>query len=599
VTKEENIAAEMSELVILSLDKTITPEKKKRLNELIVSNPKARKIYLDCLSVQIGLKHISSISINQSLDIPPQLEQLPSEMDGIAYLEELVEQEKNGKAIEVEETAEPVERVLTEEECEAKIRAFLREEKAIDEQERRLEEEARCKIRRRELRRRQRAHRARTVAAKVKKYSTIGAMAAVGMVLAFYLYALLMPVPPASVAKLTDGLDIKWADPGLPTELDGLLGPGLMKLEEGYVEITFDEGARIILEAPTEINLEKSNRAFLKLGKLSADVPIQARGFKIDTPTASIVDIGTEFGLHVKEDGSSDIHVFKGKISLLAGKIDDMVGNLLNKVEQIVEAGQARRVIAGSSKIQDIHFVQTGFVKTMPLPNELAVRKNDPAIYYRFNEKEEILSDTFELGGRAEIVSVGLDLGKGSTNCALKVGQSDSFAIFDGPFQGLPQKAGTLMMWIWYEQPDDKEDNEFNIFSTMDESHHNVQSSSIHADINDKLFFEYVTFDEDSGELSNHECEIMMLKPARWYHIAITFDRHNTRVYINGNKVGEHYHGSAYLGSWDKIYLGTEYYDLEVGFISGTVIMIDELAIYTQPLSPREIEEIYWSANMK
>jgi hypothetical protein len=83
---------------------------------------------------------------------------------------ELAEYEKDGVPVEVERVDEPVERILTEEEREAKIQAFIREERALEEQDRLLEEEARLRIRERELKRRQRAQMVRNVATKVRRY---------------------------------------------------------------------------------------------------------------------------------------------------------------------------------------------------------------------------------------------------------------------------------------------------------------------------------------------------------------------------------------------------------------------------------------------
>jgi hypothetical protein len=49
-------------------------------------------------------------------------------------------------------------------------------------------------------------------------------------------------------------------------------------------------------------------------GKLAAAVPRAARGYTIITPTAEVVDLGTEFGVSVDRSGASEVHVFDGEV---------------------------------------------------------------------------------------------------------------------------------------------------------------------------------------------------------------------------------------------------------------------------------------------
>jgi hypothetical protein len=117
----------------------------------------------------------------------------------------------------------------------------------------------------------------------------------------------------ASVAVLSRGVNLEWESgdiaPGTP------LAPGWLKLKSGIAQIEFYQGARIVIEGPAELQLVSSGEATCKSGKLSAQVPPQAKGFRINTPKGTIVDLGTEFGLDVSEAGS-EVHVFKGEVEL-------------------------------------------------------------------------------------------------------------------------------------------------------------------------------------------------------------------------------------------------------------------------------------------
>ena len=117
----------------------------------------------------------------------------------------------------------------------------------------------------------------------------------------------------ASVAVLTRGVNMEWESaavlPGTP------LSPGWLRLKSGLAQIEFYQGARVLMEGPAALQIVSSGEATCVAGKLSAHVPPQAKGFRINTPKGTIVDLGTEFGLDVSAT-SAEVHVFKGEIEL-------------------------------------------------------------------------------------------------------------------------------------------------------------------------------------------------------------------------------------------------------------------------------------------
>jgi Concanavalin A-like lectin/glucanases superfamily/FecR protein len=117
----------------------------------------------------------------------------------------------------------------------------------------------------------------------------------------------------ASVAVLTRAVNVEWESLELPP--GSPLSPGLLKLKSGMAQIEFYQGARVLLEGPVEFELISSGEATCMKGKLSAQVPPQAKGFRINTPKGTIVDLGTEFGLDVGV-GAAEVHVFKGEVEL-------------------------------------------------------------------------------------------------------------------------------------------------------------------------------------------------------------------------------------------------------------------------------------------
>ncbi|KMT66956.1 LamG-like jellyroll fold domain-containing protein [Catenovulum maritimum] len=102
--------------------------------------------------------------------------------------------------------------------------------------------------------------------------------------------------------------------------LGKLLHKGKISLEQGYSEVVMDNGVILVLEAPIELNIRSENLVILEKGKLVAKVPPQAIGFRVDTPSSEIIDLGTEFAVDVNEQGESQVHVLDGEVKARASK---------------------------------------------------------------------------------------------------------------------------------------------------------------------------------------------------------------------------------------------------------------------------------------
>jgi ferric-dicitrate binding protein FerR (iron transport regulator) len=522
--------------------------------------------------------------------------------------EELAEYEKNGKAVEVERVEETAEKVLTAEERQAKIRAFIAEERAMEAEERQLAELKRHRIRERELRRRQRAKKAQSVAAKVRRYLRNSAMAAMLMVIGYFVYIITQPVPSAFVATLSDGIDVKWSDPRQPLELGSVLRPGIFKLVAGYARITFDEGARIIVEAPAEIELESENRAFVQTGKVSAEVPTEAQSFTINTPSASMVDLGTEFCVYVQEDGTSDLHVFKGKVALVAGPIGKKTNDLNanGAKEQIVRTGQAKRVAADSSEIEDIRFGQTAFVRNIPSPYELAVRRSRPRGYWRFGRENlnkcdnsiDSARNVAKYVGSTAFDENGPGLGDGKSNDALKLnGRPDNYMIIENIASGRLQRGGlSLVLWLRADKIAEQ--------SILTNETKTGQASwfSRYFLMEENGQFVFIVYFDDDRMYEGRPVETCLIRSeqlaqkGRWYHLAVTLSQNHVRMFIDGRLEAEAREPIEQFSNADLLWYLCTGADIEptdgddAPPINGA---IDELAIYDRALSPEEIRQLY------
>ena len=149
------------------------------------------------------------------------------------------------------------------------------------------------------------------------------------------------PTESRIVAQLTGLNDAIWAEGQTATHQGAYLQEGKrLKLVSGLAEVTFSAGTRVTIEGPVEFILDNSNGLTLDSGTIVASVPSPAKGFCVQTPLGAIVDLGTEFGVSVKNPPSIAVHVFEGQVALEKSEY-------VNR-RQVVQAGQMARVTPGS-----------------------------------------------------------------------------------------------------------------------------------------------------------------------------------------------------------------------------------------------------------
>ncbi|MCG8512386.1 MAG: FecR domain-containing protein, partial [Rhodospirillales bacterium] len=173
------------------------------------------------------------------------------------------------------------------------------------------------------------------------------------------------------------------------------------RLLQGFAQFDTNRGAIVVLEAPCEIELLGDNRVKLTRGKLVGKCLTQkSKGFTVDTPTARIVDIGTEFGVHVGEQGACASHVFEGEIEVTA-KVN---GNVSASSRQIF-AGETLKVNRVGTFVEPTggelpvfvrseHFKAKLQAETSPYDRWLAQsyelrRDPDVVLYYAFDNEAE------------------------------------------------------------------------------------------------------------------------------------------------------------------------------------------------------------------
>lgn len=139
-----------------------------------------------------------------------------------------------------------------------------------------------------------------------------------------------------SVASITHLENAKWEADASELSLGDAVAPGRLRLASGMLRLSYQHGVVLSLVGPADFQILSRERAVLHAGQLAAYVPAGAEGFRVDTPSAGVVDLGTEFGVTVDSRGETELSVFDGKVELTP--------STPNAETQIVSSGHAMKV---------------------------------------------------------------------------------------------------------------------------------------------------------------------------------------------------------------------------------------------------------------
>lgn len=120
----------------------------------------------------------------------------------------------------------------------------------------------------------------------------------------------------ATMATLLQADGVTWSDVALG---DGsALMPGAsVEIDKGMLELELDGRGRLIVEGPARLDFPEVGRAILHQGRVVMRATEKGHGYQIETPQGTIIDLGTEFGVTVGNDGLVETHVIDGSIEAI------------------------------------------------------------------------------------------------------------------------------------------------------------------------------------------------------------------------------------------------------------------------------------------
>ncbi|MCM2373012.1 LamG-like jellyroll fold domain-containing protein [Aporhodopirellula aestuarii] len=401
---------------------------------------------------------------------------------------------------------------------------------------------------------------------------------------------------------------------GVNSQVDGRelsagqsLVPGEFRIEQGLVQIEFFCGATILLEGPAELQLVSTELARLRQGKLRAQVPPAAHGFTVEADDLRVVDLGTEFGVSVSTEGA-DVEVFDGEVEVhhggsairLLGQGDAVMHDRRGELADAI--ARPNRFVDMASFHQQLSARQVDQLEAWKRWTE-SFRKDERLIaYYDFNDPERW---NRRLPCRTEPANRELD--GAIVGAVPAVGRWDGKNSLEFKRPGdrvrvsIPGEFRSLSFSAWVRI--DSLDRWYNSLFLTDE----YDEGEPHWQILDtgQLYFSVCK----RGVKSPLGNQRKVLSPVfwepslsgKWLHLATTYDvdRRLTRHYLNGELLHEQEipadqvatvtrFGPSTIGNWTRP--NRPDLDFAIRNLNGS---IDELAIFSEPLSAEEIQEIY------
>ena len=240
------------------------------------------------------------------------------------------------------------------------------------------------------------------------------------------------------VGQITGMLDVKWANEYTIAFGDTRVPLGRKyALASGLMEITYDTGAKVILQGPVTYEVDSRDGGFLSVGKLTARLekkqsaisgqqswlaasmanqkseiinhksplsPLPSPLFTIKTPTATVTDLSTEFGVEVRESGITFAHVYRGAVDVRANYANSHGGSIRLAADESVEVrsvGAKEAPTVRRATVDPSAFVRTEqFLRLAGEQKFKALRRwqdymdklrRDPAlvVHYDFQKKDD------------------------------------------------------------------------------------------------------------------------------------------------------------------------------------------------------------------
>lgn len=364
---------------------------------------------------------------------------------------------------------------------------------------------------------------------------------------------------------------------------------GKLSLDQGIALINFKHGAQVVLNGRCSFEIIGEKHVVLNSGRLWAYCPPEAYGFKVTTPGGrEIIDLGTEFGVEVNEQGETKVDVFDGLIQVKAeGAESELVydgGSMAWSADRVPEKAE---FVGYNSYVTS----QTLRERRMQEYWERMVQRDDMLLYYNFDNVEGGLVKNQAKGGAAgtdaEVSKPIVVFGRTGNSKALLLQEPEN-----SPRLTLrrPENVTSFTVAAWVN------------VSALQNSYHTILNSDgwamgdIHFHITRVGGIRLGVKGGGAFESSSHA-----VKPGQWHMVvaSVDLDKEVCTFYCDGKLLEVHQVSNGEITTDLK---SAQFNEVTVGSWSRPKLqfitrclngMMDELMVFDHALSPQEVSELY------
>ena len=349
-------------------------------------------------------------------------------------------------------------------------------------------------------------------------------------------------------ALLTHVIEPVWAKGGRPLREGSTIGRERLRLESGLVHLQFFNGVKVVLEGKTDFEVRSGTESYCWLGKFRASVPPHAKEFIVQTPAGELVDYGTEYGLEVGADGSSEIHVFDGEVVFRNSEQKELAQLIPGEATKIDSAGKPMPLVANSSQfathvdLLQFHAFERERQFQRWYLHSTDLRRDDPRVlaYYDFDSPDSYLTgvipaesnDPYSAGLAGVIVGAERTTGRWPAKAGLLFSRtSDRVRVrIPGYYDAL-----TLSAWV---RPDQILNRNHGLLLSDE-----IDSGGFHWKFHGGTGKISLTTELSEGETVSYETGRVLHAEmsGEWVHFACVYDRTSGTVahFFNGEQVSK------------------------------------------------------------
>lgn len=398
--------------------------------------------------------------------------------------------------------------------------------------------------------------------------------------------------------------DVVWdlADEPHPSEGD-VIAAGRLRFRAGRATLSMLSGVILVVEGPADLELISLDQVYCHQGKLRARVPKGVEGFLVSGPGAAVLDLGTEFGLNIKPDGTSRGKVFEGEVE---AAVLSATGTM--RRSQLMKPGsKGFEIDPGAGNIQALtkseDFVTHSNLATPPLRFDSTYARTilnaRPRSYWRFEAwKDGTIPNEIEGGpplratGPIQLTATS----EGNQCVVFRPGEDTQYLEMDGLWE--PSRSPGYAIELWFVTEAIEHATIASLLAPKDTNHHlslveltSRNRLTLYRPASVRFLYRWPAGQGGGDNLFSESCYV----PYRWHHLVAQVNGEQMELVMDGVKQATQPLRGESSAVPCQFLLGRLTTMIEnpaihhTGWRRGFSGRMDEVAIYDRPLSAEEI----------